>query len=294
MLLFHRHPKCIASAGAIAIALLLATQALAEDLTSTVRAWQDRLDARIGVLLIHPASGWEIAHDADSRFPLNSTFKPLLCATILSRVDQGLEQLSAQVDIRKKDLVGFSNVTKHHIDAQLNVGQLCDAAITRSDNTATNLLLERLGGPQEFTGYMQQIGDQTTRLDRWETDLNTGTPGDPRDTTTPRSILSSLNKALFGTLLTDTSSAQLADWMERDQLADDLIRAHLPKGWRIGDKTGAGAQGSRGLIAFLQDTQGEQYLAAIYITETTVELSDRNQAISDIGRVMIDEIKARK
>ncbi|UWR50069.1 class A beta-lactamase [Phaeobacter inhibens] len=289
---FHRQIRHAVSA--LACVALLSTQALASDLAETIRNWEQALDARLGVLLVHPATGWEIAHNADDRFPLNSTFKPLLCAAILSQVDRGTEDLTAQVEIRRKDLVSHSPVTERYIGTTRSLAQLCDAAITRSDNTAANLLLERIGGPEGFTEYMQTSGDLITRLDRWETDLNSATPGDPRDTASPRSVLSTLHAALSGTMLSGSSSAQLADWMQRDQLADDLIRAHLPEGWTIGDKTGAGGHGSRGIIAFLRDPQGHEYLAAIYITETNADFSRRNQAISDIGRAMIAEIRLHR
>ncbi|APG46377.1 class A beta-lactamase [Phaeobacter porticola] len=280
--------------GTIVMVAALTTQALAEDVTSVVHAWEAKLDARLGVLLRHPDTGWEIAHNADDRFPLNSTFKPLLCAAILSQVDQGTDQLSAPVKIRAGDLVAHSPVTERYIGGTRTVAQLCDAAITRSDNTAANLLMERVGGPAGVTAYLRQTGDSVTRLDRWEAELNSATPGDLRDTTTPRAVLTSLQSALFGSTLTAQSAGLLADWMERNHLADALIRAHLPRGWRIGDKTGGGGHGSRAIIAHLQDPKGETYLAAIYITETTAKFAQRNQAISDIGRAMIGEIKSRK
>ncbi|MGR3761108.1 class A beta-lactamase [Roseobacteraceae bacterium NS-SX3] len=281
---------------AVSAAVLLAavcTQALAEDLLSTARAWESRLNARVGVLLRHMPSGWEISYRADERFPLMSTFKPLLCAAVLSRADAGSESLSAHVEFRAEDLVAYSPVTEKYLQAGLTVGQLCEAAVTRSDNTAANLLLERAGGPAGLTAYLRGIGDGTTRLDRWETELNEARPGDLRDTTTPRAMLASLQSVLFGQVLSPASAAQLEDWMVRDQLAGKLLRAHLPAGWHIGDKTGAGGHGSRAITAFLRDAAGETYLAAIYLTGSKADFSVRNQAVSDIGRVMIAEILAR-
>ena len=110
------------------------------------------------------------------------------------------------------------------------MGDLCEATITLSDNTAGNLLLDTLGGPEGLTGFLREIGDDTTRLDRWETELNEGVPGDPRDTTTPRAMVATLETLLFGAVLSAASRAQLEDWMIADKVAEALIRASLPQG----------------------------------------------------------------
>ena len=224
---------------------------------------------------------------------MSSTFKPLLCGAVLARVDAGSESLSNQVTYRSEDLVTYSPVTEEHVDTGMNVADLCEATITISDNTAGNLLLERIGGPGGLTEFLRGTGDTTTRLDRWETALNEAVPGDPRDTTTPRAILATLEDLLFGDVLHPQSAARLQQWMIDDQVADALIRAHLPAGWQIGDKTGAGGHGSRAIIAFLRTPKEETYMAAIYLTESEAEFTVRNEAIADIGRVMIAEIQAR-
>ncbi len=265
----------------------------AQTLTQTVESWERQLDARIGILLFSIDGEWEVSYKADERFPMSSTFKPLLCGAILASVDEGAQSLSDHIAYEAADLVEYSPVTSKHVDAGMTVGDLCDATMTISDNTAANLLLQRLGGPAGLTEFIRATGDGITRLDRWETELNEATPGDPRDTTTPRAILATLDHLLFGEVLSPASSAQLRQWMIEDQVADGLIRAHVPDGWEIGDKTGAGGHGSRAIVAFLQSPEPRTYLAAIYMTENEAPFPERNTVLSDIGRAMIDEISAR-
>ncbi len=266
----------------------------AQGVQETVGKWETKLDARIGVLLRDVSSDWEIAMRADERFPMSSTFKALLCGVVLAKVDTGQESLSRRVKFQKDDLVSYSPVTEKQVQTGMSVGELCKATITISDNTAANILLETMDGPKGLTDFLRSIGDDTTRLDRWETELNEGKPGDVRDTTTPRAILSTLETLLMGDVLKHESAKQLAQWMIDDQVADALIRAHLPNDWSIGDKTGAGGFGSRGIIAFLRLPDGKQYLAAIYMTENDADFSLRNKVVSDIGRAMISDIQSRE
>lgn len=280
----------------IGLALLVATMpvAVSQTLEETVTEWETRLDARVGVALRHVSSNWEWAYQGDERFPMCSTFKSLLCGAVLERVDAGEESLTDHVMYRADDLVTYSPVTEHHAGTGMNVGELCEAAITRSDNTAANLLLGRVGGPAGLTAFLREIGDEYSRLDRWETELNESIPGDPRDTTMPSAIVATLARLLFGDVLSEDASSVLRQWMIETQTADSLIRASLPEGWEIGDKTGAGLNGSRGIVAFLVTPDDEAYVVAIYITETEADFSTRNEAIAAIGRAVIAEVEGRR
>ncbi|GGK73417.1 hypothetical protein Ppa06_31950 [Planomonospora parontospora subsp. parontospora] len=63
--------------------------------------------------------------------------------------------------------------------------RLRHAAITVSDNTAGNVLLEQISGPAGLTRYYRSLGDPAGRLDRWEPQLNEWKPGERRDTVKP-------------------------------------------------------------------------------------------------------------
>lgn len=281
----------LAITGALISGTML--QLAAQELQATVKTWEERLDARIGVVLRDTSSDWKITARAQERFPMSSTFKALLCGAVLARVDAKQESLTRRIIYGKDDLVAYSPVTEKHTASGMTINDLCQATITISDNTAGNLLLTSVGGPKGLTSFLRTIGDNTTRLDRWETALNEAIPGDPRDTSTPSVIVNTLEKLLFGNILKPASAKQLRQWMIDDKVADGLIRAHLPKGWKIGDKTGAGGHGSRAIVAFIKPENGPRYMAAIYLTESKADFKLRNQVISEIGRAMIAEIKAR-
>ncbi len=257
----------------------------------TLRTIENRIGGRIGVSAHQPGTGRSWQYRADERFPLSSTFKPFACAALLTRVDQKTDDLARIVTYSQNDLVTYSPVTTERLDREpMSLADLCEATITLSDNTAGNLILKTIGGPAGLTEFMRSIGDPATRLDRWETTLNEGTPGDLRDTTTPNAAAASLRTLLSDDTLSSTSRQQLRTWMHNDKVADALIRSVLPEGWQIADKTGAGGYGSRSLIAMLWSPTGDPVVIAIYMTENTSTFADRNAAIAEIGAALLREL----
>ena len=168
-----------------------------------------------------------------------STFKFLAAAAVLKRVDAGRERLDRFLSYGAKDILEYAPVTKAHLnDGGMTLKALCAAANEQSDNTAGNLLLDTIGGPAELTNFARSIGDQMTRLDRKEPDLNSVGPGDERDTTTPAAFCSDMQRLLLADVLSESSRHQLEDWLQRNETGTFMIRAGVPKTWIVGDKTG--------------------------------------------------------
>ncbi|WP_152986718.1 PSV family class A beta-lactamase [Pseudovibrio sp. POLY-S9] len=280
-------------ACALAFTLSLPLVSEAGPLMDTVSQLETEVGGRIGVVLRHTGSDWAVEHRADERFPMASTFKALLCGAVLSRVDRGEESLGDLVTYKATELVPYSPVTENHVASGMSVGQLCEATVTMSDNSAANLLLKRVDGPEGLTRFLRGLGDRVTRLDRNEPAMNEARRGDPRDTTSPSAVLKTLDRLLFEDVLLPSSRAQLQQWMVDDKVADELIRKHLPKDWRIADKSGAGYNGSRGIIAVLWPETGKPYLAAAYMSGSDASFKQRNAVIAEIGKAMIEEIKQR-
>ncbi|MGW4204615.1 class A beta-lactamase [Streptomyces sp. NPDC004726] len=210
-------------------------------------ALEREFDARLGVYAIDTGSGRTVLHRPDERFAYCSTHKALSAAAVLQQ--NTLEELEELVRYSHDDLVSHSPVTEKHVDTGMSLRALCDAAIRYSDNTAANLLFDELGGPKAFQAALAALGDTTTRADRIETALSEATPGDTRDTSTPRALATDLRAYTLGDTLDDEKKALLTDWLKRNTTGDSLIRAGLPATWEVGDKTGTGGYGTRNDIA---------------------------------------------
>ena len=242
---------------------------------------------RLGVAVIDTADGARVALRGDERGPLCSTFKFLLVAAVLGQVDAGREQLDRTVPITAADLLDNSPVTKAHVGRQgLPVSTLCQAALIWSDNAAANLLLPGVGGPSGLTRYARDLGDPATRLDRGEPAVGEATPGDPRDTTTPKAMAANLERILLGHALAPASRRRLTDWLVDNRTGTHRLRAGLPTGWRIGDKTGSGSHGSANDIAILWPPGRAPLLVATYLTGTTADPGRREAALAAVARAI--------
>lgn len=238
---------------------------------------------RLGVAVLQ-ADGRIEGHRLDERFPMCSTFKWLAAAHVLHRVDRGVERLDRRIVYGREVLLPHSPVTEKHVGAGMTVGELCHATVTTSDNAAGNLILASYGGPQGLTSYARSLGDAVTRLDRWEPELNEATPGDPRDTTSPRAMAHLLKTTLLDAALSARSRAQLARWLEASETNGQRLRARLPAGWRMGSKTGGGARGSSNDVGIFWPPGRPPVLVAVFITNTQAPAADRNGAIAAVAR----------
>lgn len=269
----------------------LASEPSWKQLATSVPGIEQELGGRLGVAILDTSTGRGWNHRADERFPLNSTFKAFACAALLTKVDQSRESLDTRVILNREDIVTYSPITEKRIGAPgMGLGELCHAAMTLSDNSAANAILNHIGGPAGFTGFMRELGDSATGLERWETELNEARPGDRRDTTTPAAALASLHRILLGDALSPASRALLTGWMVGNQVAGPLLRASLPPNWQIADRTGAGGHGSRSILAMIKPPGRAPILAAIYLTGTSADMDTRNRAIARIGQALVSDL----
>jgi beta-lactamase class A len=242
---------------------------------------------RLGVAVLDTANGALTGYRRDERFPMCSTFKVLAVAATLAKVDVGLEQLARRIHIEANDLLSYAPVTKTHLDsAGMSVAELCEAAITLSDNTAANLLLASLGGPPALTRYVESLGDNLTRLDRIEPELNEATPGDLRDTTTPAAMARTLAKLTTADALSPASRELLIGWMVGCKTGAARLRAGLPSDWRIGDKTGTGGHGSTNDVAVIWPAGRAPVIITSYLTETDSPDDKRDAVHAEVGRLV--------
>lgn len=235
--------------------------------------------------VLHKARGVPIHYRGDERFPMCSTFKVLASAAILKAAGPKLGRLERRVRIEQTDIVENSPVTREHVGGEgMTLRELCDAAITRSDNTAGNALLKNLGGPAGLTSFARSLGDTMTRLDRTETELNEAAPDDPRDTTTPNAMAANFERLLLGDVLSPEGRDQLQTWLIANKTGDTRLRAGLPPAWRVGDKTGAGEHGTTNDVAIVWPPQRSPLIIAVYLTGASLDATGRNDVIASFGR----------
>jgi len=287
------------SASLLSLPLLGACQSKTEPDTA---AWTARLESieanrggRIGVAALDLQSSRMLIHRADERFAMCSTFKWMLGGVVLARVEAGDETLSRAVSIDEADMVFHAPTTEPAIGSTLTVAQLCAATIANSDNPATNLLLESMGGPDGFTRALRAMEDAVTRLDRYEPQLNANLPDDPRDTTTPLAMVELMARLVFGDILNSASRQILQDWMLGAVTGEGRLKAGLPDGWRLGHKTGTSNRDANNDVGFALPPIGQPAGSArgpvliVSFSDGPGAMTDvAETAHADVARVVMD------
>jgi beta-lactamase class A len=256
------------------------------EFAAAIAAIQKRIGGRVGAYMLDTQSQLELAFNAHERFAMCSTFKLLLAAAVLRRVDAGTLTLDHKLALRPEDMVSHAPVTSAHLaEGSMSVRDLCAATVTVSDNPAANILLAAIDGPSGLTQFLRGIGDRVTRLDRTEVELNTNLPGDPRDTTTPQAMAHSMEKVLLGDVLTTQSRLQVIAWLRQSTTGQRRLRAGLPADWRAGDKTGTGANGATNDVMIAWPPGRSAVIGTAYLSESTLATGALEQAHAEIGQV---------
>ncbi len=243
---------------------------------------------RLGVGILDTRSGRTAGYRGNEHFPMCSTHKALCAAAVLARVDRGEERLDRRVRFSAGEVLPYSPGTQAHAGSEgMTLAAICEAAVTLSDNTAANLMLAAIGGPAGLTAFLRGLGDEVTRLDRAEPALNEALPGDPRDTTSPFAMAADLNGLVLGEALSPASRKQLAAWLLGNRTGDARLRAGVPRGWRVGDKTGTGDHGAANDVGVFWPPERDPVVVTTFITGSDAALDARNTAIADVARAVV-------
>jgi beta-lactamase class A len=256
---------------------------------------QEKLDAlerdsggRLGVAALNTRDGMRLQHRADERFAMCSTFKVMAAAAILKRSVTDKNLLQRRIPYTADQLVTYSPITEKSVGDGMTVAELCAAALQYSDNTAANLLIRLLGGPESVTLFAREIGDETFRLDRWETALNTAIPGDLRDTTTPAAMMKTLQLLMLSNALAAHERGMLVTWMRGNTTGDKRIRASVPEGWSVADKTGSGDYGTANDVGVLWLPNKPPIVLALYFTQAEKGARLREDVLASATKIVVE------
>ena len=278
---------CLAALMSLAAAPALAQpRRRANPFAPEIAAIERKHGGRLGVFALDTATRKSISWREDERFNMASTFKLLLAAQVLARIDAGDEQFGRTLPYGSGDMLPASPVTTRHLgEGSLSIGTLARAIVETSDNTAANLLMRASGGPPALTRFAQSIGDDATRADRYEPDANLYDP--LLDTTTPRAMTQTLRRLLLGNVLKPASRRMLEDWMVATTTGENRLRAAMPKGWIAGDKTGTSAARQTNDIAIVRPPGRRPLLIAAYYDGPRVSTAQREQALREVGAAFV-------
>lgn len=250
---------------------------------------EKKFDARLGVYAIDTGTNQKISYRPNERFAFASTYKALAAGVLLQQYST--EKLNDVITYTKDDLVEYSPVTEKHVATGMKLGEIAEAAVRYSDNTAGNILFHQIGGPKGYEKALRKMGDRVTMSDRFETELNEAIPGDIRDTSTAKAIATNLKAFTAGNALPVHKRNILTEWMKGNATGDKLIRAGVPTDWVVADKSGAGSYGTRNDVAIVWPPNRAPIIIAILSSKDEKGATYDNQLIAEAAEVVVNAFK---
>lgn len=261
----------------------------AEDVSSGKFAQlEEKYGAKLGVYAIDTGNEETVAYQEDERFAYASTFKALAGAVLLK--ENSISILDEKRMYTKEDLVTYSPITEKYVDEGMTLREIAKAAMQYSDNTAGNLLFAELGGPDQLEEALRAIGDDVTEMDRLETELNEATPGDTRDTSTPKALATNLRILGLTDELSEEKREIFQEWFKGNTTGDTLIKSGVPTDWIVGDKSGAASYGTRNDIAIVWPPNDEPIVIAILSNKQEKEAEYDDQLIGEATEIVLETL----
>ena len=260
------------------------------DRATDLAAVEQTHDVRLGVYAIDTGSGDSVEHRADERFAFASTFKALLVGALLAQESTAV--LERELPISPDDLVAYAPAVEDALAqgrTSMTVAELADGAVRCSDNAAANLLLDLVGGPPGLQEALRATGDDVTNATREEPELNEAVPGDERDTSTPRAMATTLQHYTLGEADAEARDV-LVDLMRRNTTGEALVRAGVPEGWEVADKTGSASYGTRNDIAIVWPPQGAPIVVAIMTSRDGQDAGTVDAAIAEAMAILAEAL----
>lgn len=252
---------------------------------------EKEFDAKLGIYALDTDTNQTVTYQSDKRFAYASTHKALAVGVLLQK--KSIEDLNQRVLYTREDLVNYNPITEKYVDRGMTLKELADASLRYSDNTAQNLILKQLGGYSEFKKSLREIGDTVTNPERFEPELNEVHPGDVHDTSTPKALATSLQAFALGDVLSTEKRDLLIDWMKRNTTGDNLIRAGVPGGWEVADKTGSGSYGTRNDIAIIWPPNKKPIVLAILSNHDKEDAKYDDKLIAEATKIALGVLKAK-
>jgi beta-lactamase class A len=260
---------------------------LAVPLAAKLQADLDRtaasVDGVMGIYAENLDSGQTFTVNADRVFPQGSSIKIPILITLLRQDEQGRLHLSDRVVVRRADMVGGSGVLQDFGDgtSSLALRDLAALMVVLSDNTATNILIDRVG-MANVNAEIHQAGLAHTRLARKMMD-QAAERADRENVSTPREMSTLIEKLDRGRLLDSAHTAMALQLLE--DYKETPLRAGIPAGITVADKPGSlpGVECDSGVVLL----QGAPYVISV-MTAYDHDTGAVDGAITTVSRDVFD------
>jgi beta-lactamase class A len=278
----------ISSALLICLAALTHAQTHSDQATVKLKQLEKTFDGKIGVYAIDTNSNTTIGYREKEYFPVQSTFKVIGAGALLKQAASNKSLLAEKIHYTKKDLLFWHPITGKYVKEGMTLDELAEATISYSDNPAINLIMKKLGGPQSISAFAHSIGNKSFNIEHYEGDLNSDL-NVKMDSATPEDMALSLKKLTLGNILSPSQREKLMTWMRNDTVGYKRMRAGVPGGWIVADKTGSGDYGIANDIGVVWSPLCKPIILAIYTAQNKKDAQRREDIVASTTSILLDE-----
>lgn len=278
----------IAAIACFGISVIANAQQVTSQTQEKLEKLEKSFDGKIGVYAIDTNNNQIIAYRANEHFPVQSTLKLIAVSALLNKSNGDKNLLQEKIHYTKNDLIFWHPITGKYVNSGMTLEALAAAAIIYSDNPAVNLIMKKLGGPQVVTNFAHTIGNPSFNLEHYEGNLNSN-PNIMQDDSTPKDMAISVQKLTLGNVLTPSERALLISWMRDDAVAYKRIRAGVPMGWVVADKTGSGNYGIANDIGIVWSPACKPIVLAICTAQNKKDAKSRDDIVASTTSIVLDE-----
>lgn len=256
----------------------------ASDVDHQLKSLEKKYHLIIGVYVHDTNNNRTISYRSNQRFPFQSTFKVMPVALMLKK-----DLAQKKVSVSDKDLIFWHPISGKYLNKQVCLKTLAEGAISYSDNPATNMIIKEVGGLEEINQFSRSISNSSFKLKHYESYLNSN-PKLAEDSSTPRDMGLSIEKILLGHVLSDDKKDLLLSWMRNNTTGYKRIRAGVPLGWAVADKTGSGDFGIANDIGIAWSPNCKPVVLSIFTVSNTSTVRYNDHVIAKITEIIFDDL----
>ncbi|MBK2356551.1 class A beta-lactamase [Francisella hispaniensis] len=277
--------------GILAIVLSFATTKIDTQITNDIQNIEKKYGGKIGVYTINRNDWSNFAVNASFYFPICSTYKFLVVGAILKQSMTNSKLLNQKIKISKNQIVEYSPITRRYINQTMTVKQLCKASM-QGDNTATNILIQKLGGLKNLNKFILSLADHATKVANLEPKVNHVSLTTNENKTTPKIMARDINKLAFSDDILDKKHRLMfKQWLIASNTSNNLIAAEVPDEWEVGDKTGTCQYGTTNDVAIIWPDDNRAVIMAIFYTQSQKNAKPNSKILREVTKILLDKLQ---
>jgi beta-lactamase class A len=287
----------------IAFVALAGTVSVRAQLSQQIARIAASAQGRVGVACSLPGMKLDCDLHADVPLPMQSVYKLPNAMAALHAVEQGKLRLDQSLRFLPSDIQApdeYSPLKDAHPQGNVDVPleELLRGMVMQSDNVANDIVLRALGGPAVAEAYVRSLGIQGIHIRDNEKTLNNDERLQERNTATPRALVALLRMLADRSPLSPEHTQLLLGWMTESHTGDTRIKALLPAGTVVADKTGTSGMGrdftnADNDAALITLPDGRKLALVVLVADAKAPFAVRERAIADIARAVWDAAAMR-